>query len=142
MTRKSTLLSHLALTCMLLLLSFGCETRAVTMEIPGFGNANIEGVWIWRLSESTGHYVRACRLELYDSQLDESGKEVVPYLQLCDAPDQIGFDLKATIARLPSDPDTIVLTMWYFRFDDAGQFKASSYNSTGESPLSATTLSL
>jgi hypothetical protein len=142
MTRKSTGLSHLALACMLLLLSFGCKTRAVTMEIPGFGNANIEGVWLWRLSESTGQYTRACRLELYDPELDASGDEVVPYFQVCDTPGEIGMDLKAAISRLPTDPDTIVLTMWYFRYRDAGLFKASSYNSEGESALSSTTLSL
>jgi hypothetical protein len=142
MTRKSTGLSHLALGSMLLLLSFGCETRAVTMEIPGFGQASIEGVWLWRLSESTGQYERSCRLELYDPQLGASGNEEVPYLEVCDTPGQIGMDLKATISRLPTDSDTIVLTMWYFRYRDPGQFKASSYNAAGESPLSSTTLSL
>ena len=142
MTRKSTLLSHLALTCMLLLLSFGCETRAVTMEIPGFGDASIEGVWLWRLSESTGKYQRTCRLELYDPELDASGSEVVPYLQVCDTPGEIGMDLNATVSRLPADPDTIVVTMWYFRYRDPGQFKASAYNAAGESPLSSTTLEL
>jgi hypothetical protein len=142
MARKSTGLSHLALASMLLLLSFGCETRAVTMEIPGFGSANIEGVWLWRLSETTGRYERACRFELYETQVDPSGDEKVSYLQLCDAPDQIGFDLRAKITRPPTDPNMIVVTLWYLRFDDPGQFKASSYNSAGESALSSTTLEL
>jgi hypothetical protein len=141
MTRRPTNLSRVALALVLLLLSFGCDTRAVTMEIPGFGNGNIDGVWLWRFVEATGNYKRACRLELDAPQLDETGTEVLPYLQVCTTPGQVGIDLQTSISRLPSSPSTIVVTMWYFRYEAAGQFKASSYNSAGESALSSTTLS-
>jgi len=111
MTRRSTNLSRVALAFVLLLLSFGCDTLAVTMEIPDFGNGDIDGVWLWRLDEATGKYKRACRLELGAPQLDETGTEVLPYLQVCDTPGQVGLDLQTTISRLPSDPSTIVVEM-------------------------------
>jgi hypothetical protein len=142
MTRRSTNLPRVALAFVLLLLSFGCDTRAVTMELPGFGNGNIDGVWLWRLVEATGTYKRACRLELDAPQLDKTATEVLPYLQVCTTPGQVGVNLKATISRLPADPSAIVVTMWYFRFQQAGQFKASAYNAAGESALSSTALSL
>ena len=142
MTRRSTSLSRVALASVFLLLSFGCDTRADTMEIPGYGNGNVDGVWLWRLAEATGTYRRACRFELDATQLDATATEVLPYLQVCTTPGQIGLNLRATISRLPADPSTIVVTMWYFRYEAAGQFKASSYNAAGESALSSTTLSL
>jgi hypothetical protein len=142
MTRRSTNLSRVALAFVLLLLSFGCETRAVRMEIPAFGNGNVDGVWLWRRVEGTGNYKRACRLELDAPQLDEAGTEVLSYLQVCDTPGQVGMNLKATIDRLPDEPSTIVVTMWYFRFAQPGQFKASAYNAAGESALSSAALSL
>jgi hypothetical protein len=142
MTRKSTRLSHLVLAFTFVLLSFGCQTRSVTIEIPGFGNGEIDGVWLWRFTSSTGKYERSCRLELSDPQFDESGNEVLPYLQVCNDPGEIGMNLQATISRLAADPDTIIVTMWYFRYRDPGQYKASSYNSAGESALSPTALSL
>ena len=142
MTRRSTSLSRVALAFVLLLLSFGCETRAVKMEIPAFGNGNVDGVWLWRRVEATGKYKRACRLELDAPQLGAAGTEELSYLQVCDTPGQAGMNLKATISRLPDDPSTIVVTMWYFRFEQPGQFKASAYNAAGESALSAAALSL
>ncbi len=142
MTRKSARLSHLVMAFTLLLLSFGCETRAITIEIPGFGDGAVDGVWLWRYADSTGQYERACRLELSAPQLDASGNEVLPYLQVCTTPGEVGMDLQATISRLPADPDTIVVTVWYFRYRDPGQYKASSYNAAGESALSPTALAL
>jgi hypothetical protein len=142
MTSRSTSLSRVALAFVLLLLSFGCETRAVKMEIPAFGNGNVDGVWLWRRIEGTGKYKRACRFELDVPQLDQAGTEVLSYLQVCDTPGQAGMNLKATISRLPEDPSTIIVTMWYFRFDQPGQFKASAYNAAGESALSSASLSL
>ena len=121
----------------------GCETKAVRLMIPGFGNGSIEGIWLWRQAEANGQYERACRIELYDPQSTGSETEELPYFQVCDG--QAGFggmNLKATITRLPADPGTIVVELWYFRFAPPGQFKASAYNGAGESTLSVNTLPL
>jgi hypothetical protein len=117
----------------------GCEPKEITFALPGFGSGNIDGLWLWRLG-STGQYERVCKLQLADPQTTPSGTELLPYLQVCDAPDEVGLNMTAKITRLSGDPTTIVVKLWYFRFADAGQFKASSYNSAGESPLSAQTL--
>ncbi len=144
MTSRSTRISRVALALVFALLApaLGCETKAVTIEIPGYGNGDVDGVWLWRLVEGTGQYERSCRIDLDAPQLSKKGVEVVPYLQVCAAPDQIGMDLTAEISRLPSNPSTIVVKLWYFRYADPGQFRASSFNSAGESPLSPTALML
>ena len=141
MTGRSTRLA-LALAFLLLAPALGCETKGVTIEIPGYGVGDVDGVWLWRLTEGTGQYERVCRLELGAPQLSKKGVEVLPYLQVCTAPDQVGMDLTAEISRLPANPTTIVVKLWYFRYADAGQFRASSYNSAGESSLSPTALTL
>jgi hypothetical protein len=119
----------------------GCETKALTLAIPGFGNGNIDGLWLWRLAETTGRYERACKIQLSDPQKTASGMELLPYLQVCDSPNEYGMNMSAEVHRLTGDPSTIVVKLWYFRWADPGQFRASSYNSVGESPLSATMLS-
>lgn len=132
---------RLALLLLLLVPAAGCETKKVTIAIPGFGTGNVEGIWIWRRDESTGLYKRACRFELSDAQYG-APSEKVSYTQVCTDPGQIGMDLQARVYRPPTDPNTIVVNLWYFRYADPGQFKASAYNSLGESPLSPTSLTL
>jgi hypothetical protein len=132
----------LALAFLLLAPALGCETKAVTIAIPGFGLGDVNGVWLWRLNETNGSYERVCRLEFGAPQTSKTGVEVMPYLQVCTAPDQLGMNLRAEISRLPADPNTIVVKLFYFRFADPGQFRASSYNSAGESPLSPNALML
>ena len=140
-SKRSTRLSMLLVALLFATLPLtGCETKEITLALPGFGNGSIDGIWLWRLG-STGQYERACRLQLSDPQTTSSGAEVLPYIQICDAPDELGLNMRAQIARLSGDPSTIVVKLWYFRFADAGNFKASSYNAAGESPLSAQTLS-
>jgi len=144
MTGTSKGLSRVALALALLLLApaLGCETKAVTIAIPGYGLGDVDGIQLWRLDESTGRYVRVCRLEIGVPRTPKAGVEVLPYLQVCAAPGQIGMDMQATISRLPTDPSTIVVKLFYFRFAAPGQYRASSYNSAGESALSPTALTL
>ena len=145
MSQKASRLSKAALALMLLLLPtvLGCETKSVTLVIPGFGSGNIDGIWLWRFVEAKGKYVRACRIELDDPTVTSSGAEEVSYLQVCDGqPGVGGMNLKATINRPPTDPNTIVVRLWYFRFAAPGQFRASAYNSAGESGLSPTAIPL
>ena len=144
MTGTSKGLSRVALALALLLLApaLGCETKSVTIAIPGYGLGDVDGVQLWRLEESTGRYQRVCRLELGAPQTPKPGVEVLPYLQVCAAPGQVGMDLQASISRLPTDPTTIIVKLFYFRFAAPGQYRASSYNSAGESALSPTALTL
>jgi hypothetical protein len=132
----------LALALLLLAPALGCETKAVTIEIPGYGYGDIDGVWLWRLKEGTSQYERVCRFELGAPETSKNGAEVVPYLQVCAVPEQFGMDLTAEIDRLPTDPSTIVVKLYYFRYANPGQFRASSYNSAGESSLSPTSVML
>jgi hypothetical protein len=117
----------------------GCEPKEITLALPGFGNGSIDGVWIWHLA-SSGQYERACRLQLSDTQTTPTGIEILPYVQVCSAADEVGMNMSAKVVRLSGDPSTIIVKLWYFRWVDPGQFKASAYNSAGESPLSSQTL--
>jgi len=140
MSKRSTRLPMIVLTLLLAAVPLlGCEPKEITLALPGFGNGSIDGVWIWHLG-SSGQYERACRLQLSDPQTMPSGTELLPYVQVCDSPNEVGMNMSAKVIRLSGDPSTIIVKLWYFRWVDPGQFKASAYNSAGESPLSVQTL--
>jgi hypothetical protein len=115
----------------------GCVVNQVTMEIPSFDNGvGVQGVWLWRLSKTTGQYERDCRVTFTPPDSSPDG-EYVGYAQQCS--NQGDINLNAFIHRAPTDPNTVTLVLWYTRFQDTpGSYKASAYNAAGESGLSAT----
>jgi hypothetical protein len=116
----------------------GCRVSQVMIEIPGFGDGDVEGVWLWRLSDTTGQYERDCRVTLSAPDMSPAG-EYVGYAEQCS--NQPDINLNAFVQRAPTDPSTITLVLWYTRFQPtAGSYKASAYNGAGESGLSATAL--
>jgi len=58
-------------------------------------------------------------------------EEVLPYLQVCTTPGEVGLELQATISRLAANPDTIVVTVWYFRYRAPGQYKGEFVQRSG-----------
>lgn len=131
--------SILALTLLLFPL-VGCETKEVWLELPAFGSGDVDGVWLWRLSESSETYERACRITLEDPE-DVNGQEQLGYIQDCDA-EHVGIQLRAALERNPNNPEAVTLGIWYMRWEDPGVYKVSSYGEEGESALSETTLDL
>jgi hypothetical protein len=116
-----------------------CETKSVTVQIPAFGVGAVDGIWLWRLSEASNTFERMCRIDIGDSAVTPSG-EIVDYIQDCE--DHPGVQLKSRVERLAADPQTVVLDLWYMRWEDPGVYKASAYNAGGESPLSANSVQL
>jgi hypothetical protein len=116
-----------------------CETKSVTVQIPAFGAGAVDGIWLWRLSETSNSFERMCRIDIGDSAVTASG-EMVDYIQDCE--EHAGVMLKTKVDRLPSDPQTVVLDLWYMRWEDPGVYKASAYNSGGESALSISSIQL
>jgi len=119
----------------------GCVVSQVSMEIPSFGEGDVDGVWLWRMSSTTNQYERDCRIALSSPDVDSKGREVVFYTEQCS--NHGDLNLGAYIHRSPSDPNTITLVLWYTRWQSApASYKASAYNGAGESALSATAVTL
>jgi hypothetical protein len=125
----------LAVAALLLVPLAGCELKTVRIQLPGYGNGAIEGVWLWRLDDATGQYVRACRIDFRGRGFTSTGAETVTYVQQCDNGHPMGA-LVAKVARSPSDAATVTLDLEYARWENPGMYRASAFNSAGESPLS------
>jgi hypothetical protein len=131
--------SALALTLLLFPL-VGCEPKQVWLELPAFGSGDVDGLWLWRRSDATDSYERACRITLDDPQVANS-QERIGYRQDCDAK-YAGVEFRVALERDPNDPAAVTLGIWYLRWEDPGVYKVSSYGEQGESALSDTALDL
>jgi hypothetical protein len=129
---------RLVASALLLLPMSGCATSWLTIEIPGFGD--VQGIWLWRLSEATGLYEREGRVDISAAYQSPDGEEV-DYVESC-ASGPIGKAHQATLARSASDPTDVTLQLFYMSCDGlGGTYKVSAYDPLGESPLSSTTIS-
>jgi len=125
----------------LALLLAGCGISSVTIELPTFGQGDVDGIWLWKLSATSGQYERSCRITLSNSKSTPQG-ETVTYLEDC-VNGHPGLKMQAFIQRNPGDLMTATIQLYYFRWEDeTGSYKASAYNAAGESPLSSTTITL
>jgi hypothetical protein len=128
----------LALSLALPLLTAGsCSFEALKIQLAGFGQGDIDGIWLWR-RQSSGAYTRSCRIEISNPFL-LNGAEIVSYDQTCPGGGATGIPMQARIQRLPSNPTTITVRLLYLSTGAAvGTYRASAYNAAGESPLSST----
>ncbi len=122
-------IAALALSAGLALLP-GCNLTYFTIDIPDFGSKSVQGVWLWRLSPQTGAYQRETQFAfgpLQDGVLDYTAiaADGTPPITISTHP---GID--------PENPARMVLRILYSRGDAPGYYRASTYNSSGDSPLS------
>ena len=116
----------------------GCETKRLWLQVKGLDDGIVEGVWLWRLSEESGIYERACRIP-FAAEADAVGDlQTLVYTQDCED-GHAGFELSAQIKRSESRPDTVTVGLWYIDWNDAGVYKVSSYGHYGETSLSEST---
>lgn len=118
----------------------GCEPKKLVVAVEGFG-PELEGLWLWRLSEETGQYERTCRLVLLDVRPHRLGGERAHYIQEC-LDGSPGIEIAAPFTRSPSDPTSVTLEIYYARHEAGGVYRISAYGPDGESPLSETTVDL
>lgn len=118
----------------------GCEVKQIWVELPRFGDGAVDGIWLWRLDDASGEYVRHCHLPLGDVE-SVGGREAVYYDQEC-SDEFPTVDFFALVERAPDDPESATLGLWYVDSDTSGTYKLSSYGDAGESALSETTLEL
>ena len=114
----------------------GCEITVLTIQIADFDE--VEGLWLWRLSDTSGSYERSGQIQL--SQVDGSQGGVVAYRETC-ANGTVGISNQASVSRPDGDPTTATLALPYLSCEGpGGTYRASAYNQAGESALSATTV--
>ncbi len=118
----------------------GCETKRLWLQVTGIDDGIIEGVWLWRLSEQSGSYERACRF-LFGGETGFGDIESLAYTQECED-GQTGYALTVPVKRSQNQPDTITVGLWYLDWVGAGVYKVSSYGLYGETSLSDSTLEL
>jgi hypothetical protein len=134
MQRRGLRLALAALTA-LALSAAACEVRGFRIQVPGFETKGVLGVWVWRESPTTGEWERYAqiqfgeRFELYEG---------VEFLWYSFPAAQGPMHLQTKIEYAAEEPDTVNLNLAFLRLP--GSYKISSYNASGESPLSAGTL--
>jgi hypothetical protein len=131
-----------ALWCAVLLLFMsGCDVGSMHIQLAGFRNGDIDGIWLWRLDE-TGNYTRVCRFPISDPYY-QNGVEVVAYGQACNDGLPPGTPLLAQVERAADDPETVTLWLVFQRASrPLGLYRVSAYNSVGESDLSSAVVQL
>ena len=112
----------------------GCQLALFTITIPDFGSKAVEGVWLWRLSPTTGAYVRDTQFSFVGAVTPAAGGETIDYS--ASTPDgSPPVPITTYISRDASQPDRVTLQLIYSRMSDPGYYRASTYNSSGDSPL-------
>ncbi len=116
----------------------GCAPKRIWLQIAGFDDGLIDGVWLWRLSQESGTYERACRFPF--AGVGAPGNvESLAYVQECED-GAVSGQFYVPIRRSQIRPDTVTVGLWYLNWSGAGAFKISSYGLNGETALSGSTL--
>jgi hypothetical protein len=125
----------------LLLLVAGCTLKPVHIQLVAFGNGDVDGIWLWRLQDS-GQYARLCHFEI-SNPYPQNGVEVISYDQSCSDGSPPGSPMQAEVVRLAGSPDTVNLRLEYQPGSRSiGTYRASAYNTSGESGLSSAKIQL
>jgi hypothetical protein len=118
----------------------GCEMKSIQIQLPGYGNGAVDGIWLWK--QSAGAWQRVCRIDFTDRRMTVHG-ERLSYVQNCiNGKVRRGVVLATAVDRLAGNPTTITIDLVYLRYEDPGTYRATAFNEAGESPLSATSLPL
>lgn len=104
----------------------------VTVVIPSFDRAAVEGVTFWRANGE--RFVEDGRL-VFESVGFRHGREVVRYRYLSRDGELARVSYEAEVERPASDSDVVVLQLHYPRHAGPGVFRVSTFNSAGDSPL-------
>ncbi len=123
-----------------LLLLPGCDLSFVSVEIPDFDSSRVQGVWIWRQSESNGQWVRDTRIDFVDRST-WNGIELVSYSTVVGTLGERGA-LPSGLTRDPANPDRAMISLGFLRLSAPGRFRVSTWNAYGDSPLSNDSASL
>lgn len=110
------------------------ETSVVQLVIPDFDTSQVEGVSLWRLSETTGLYERVDEIE-FTTATAANGTQVVEYHYV--GANGVPILIESALDRGTDDPDNVSLSLLWRRVGDSGSYRISTYNPGGDSPLSS-----
>jgi hypothetical protein len=114
----------------------GCEITILTVQIPDFDQ--VDGIWLWRLSDATGQFERSGLIQFMPLAADPQGGEALGYRESC-ANGVAGITNQAALSRSASAPSTATVSLHYLSCQGpGGTYRATAYNSAGESALSYT----
>lgn len=113
------------------------NVRVLRLQLPSL-DEGLDGIRLWRRSESTGQFEPVSAVQL-DGLVEDGGAEYLEYELMDPQGASLGLTLSAAVDRGSAAPE---LALWVVRFAEPGAFKASVYNSAGESPLSEQTILL
>lgn len=125
----------------------GCEPKRVQIQLDAFGSSGIEGIFLYRQHPAGGGFQRICEIRFSDLRtIVRRGQTVerIKYVQNCldGQTDTPALLFETSVQRPGGDPDAILVDIWYLRFEDPGNYRASAFNAAGESALSAASLPL
>lgn len=115
----------------------GCDLQWVKVMIPDFESKHVTGVWVWRQSEQNGQYVRDTEIGFGTRISGVDGSELLLVETTLGTLGERS-SLPTGIERDATNPDHVTLVLGFTRLSAPGIFKVSSYNASGDSPLSAT----
>ena len=116
----------------------GCDfVRWVNVMIPDFQSKEVQGVWIWRSSGATGTFAHDLQVPVQVVFSPTSGTPTPAVFQT--VPDSSGHQQVVIIMAQPdpANPDGITVKMGVGVGIVPCYIKVSTYNTAGESPLSA-----
>ncbi len=112
----------------------GCDVRMVKVVIPDFETAQVEGVRVFRLDDTTGQPVDAGVLRFGSTSFDEKGREFVDYVLTTPAGEEI-TGLVSGLVRDAANPSQVTVVL-FFKIDETGWYKVATFNGAGTSALS------
>lgn len=134
MQRSFTRPILIAFVSLLLVVLPGCDLSFLSVQIPDFDSHRVQGVWIWRLSERSGQWERDTRIDFVDTS-PWNGAELMSYTSVVGTLGERGT-LPSGLTRDPANPDRVSLSLGFARLSAPGQFRVSTWNAYGDSPLS------
>lgn len=119
----------------------GCDLQWVTVTIPDYDSKQVKGVWVWRQSEQSGQFVRDTEIEFVEPIEGSNGYELLR-IETTTGPLGERSSMPTGIERDATNPDRVTLSLGFTRLSAPGVFKVSTYNTMGDSPLSAASAQL
>lgn len=118
-----------------------CDVSQVTVEIPDFQSSQVEGLWLWHLSDQTGQYERLSQVTFDSNPQSAVDSGTITYTIV--APDgQHEATILSAITPSTTNPDSVTLTLYVERANQHGSFRVSTFNAAGESPLSSASITM
>lgn len=112
----------------------GCSLGTITIAIPDFASKAVQGVWLWRATAATGVYEREVQFNFAGIQAGSAG-DVLDYT-LAAADGSPPIPVTTRLVRDAANPDRVTMQLVFSRGTAAAFYRASTYNQSGDSPLS------